>query len=214
MDDETAPAAGRVETGDPTDARPGRGGQAGSDAPPRRRRPRPFLQPWEGLTLLERQWADPTPLERLEDEIVTLALTTTGDPSAWDYLGAMTGAPARQTAKTGAVWLAAQLAADATTVGRTYRPTVELLPAARLWHVVRAIGNIIICIDGPGFPTPLAAVSAATRRYGAELERDLDRRTETVVGDDEPQMRDESAVVDGEAAEETQAPASPEDPDC
>jgi hypothetical protein len=65
--------------------------------------------------------------------------------------------------------LEAQLAADALAFGRLVRPTVALVPLGRAWHVVRAAGSVIWVIDGPGWPTPFAAVSAARLRYRAAL---------------------------------------------
>ena len=61
------------------------------------------------------------------------------------------------------------------------RPRVELVPAGRLWYVVRTIADIIIVIDGPGYPTPLAAAVAASRRYRAELLHTLEGAQETAV---------------------------------
>jgi hypothetical protein len=43
------------------------------------------------------------------------------------------------------------------------------VPLGRAWHVARAAGSAIWVIDGPGWPTPIAAVSAARRRYRAAL---------------------------------------------
>ena len=92
----------------------------------------------------------------------------------WDYLGAVSGALPREADEACAAWLEAQLAADATRLGRRFRPTVELVPAGRLWYVVRSVGEFICVVDGPGFPSPLTAAIAASRRYQAELRRDHD----------------------------------------
>ena len=43
------------------------------------------------------------------------------------------------------------------------------MPLGRRWYVIRAAGSVIWVIDGPGWPTPIAAVSAARLRYRAAL---------------------------------------------
>jgi hypothetical protein len=43
------------------------------------------------------------------------------------------------------------------------------VPLGRRWYVIRAAGSVIWVIDGPGWPTPIAAVSAVRRRYRAAL---------------------------------------------
>ena len=151
-----------------------------ADAPadlPRHSRSARLLRPWEALEQLDRQWADPTPLRDLPEPIAALALTTTDDPFGWDYLGAISGALPHEVGDACAAWLEAQLAADATMLGRRFRPTVELVPAGRLWYVVRSVGEVICVVDGPGFPSPLTAAIAASRRYQAELRRDHDPAT-------------------------------------
>ena len=181
-----------------------------ADPPRRWRWPKRILHPWEALERLDRQWVDPTPIDQRE-RAITLALTTPDDPRGWDYLGAMTGASAREIADACAAWLEAQLAADVTRLGRAYRPTVELLPLGRLWYVVRTVESLVVVIDGPGCLSPLAAASAAARRYGAELRRDLqpDPDADGDVEADEPSR----AAPDGDAgdpADESKPGASPD----
>ena len=178
--------------------------------PPRRSRSPRILRPWEALERLDRQWVDPTPIDQRE-RAVSLALTTPDDPRGWDYLGAMTGASAREIADACAAWLEAQLAADVTRLGRAYRPTVELLPLGRLWYVVRTVESLVVVIDGPGLPSPLAAASAAARRYGAELRRDLQRGANAdvdVAPDEIPPASPEGDA--GDPADESQSGASPD----
>ena len=184
---------------------------ASSDRTTPSRSPR-VPRPWEALERLDRQWVDLTPLEDLPGPIAALAMTTPEDPAGWDYLTAMTGALPEEVAAACGAWLEAQLAADATVLGRSHRPTVELVPAGRLWYVVRAVGLFIVVVDGPGFLTPLSAAIAASRRYEAELRRSLEtgpRDLESAAGEvehtagidtaesDAPGKRDDPAPPDG-----------------
>lgn len=159
-------------------------------------------RPWEALERLDRQWVDPTPLEKLAGSVTALAMTTVEDPEGWDYLSAMTGALPGEVAAACGAWLEAQLAADSTFLGRSNRPTVELLPAGRLWYVVRAVADFIFVVDGPGFLTPLAAAIAASRRYEAELLRDLEQ---------DSQRDDSAAAAEAERAAESRPSQSTTD---
>ena len=173
MDDQTSPGPEADEpqpTGDEPPSRP----DAPAEALRWPRTPR-ILRPWEALERLDRQWEDRTPPPQMSGPIAVLALTTGDDPRGWDYLGALTGSSQREIAGACAAWLGAQLAADAVSLGRALRPRVEIVPAGRLWYVVRSVADLIVVIDGPGFPTPLAAALAASRRYHAELLRELER---------------------------------------
>lgn len=177
MDDETT-GDSEADEGAPTgDPEPDPAHAEEPADPPRQSRAARVLRPWEALERLDRQWVDPTPLGKLPGPIAALALTTTDDPLGWDYLGAVTGALPREVGDACAAWLEAQLAADATMLGRTFRPTVELVPSGRLWYVVRSMADFIFVVDGPGFLSPLAAAIAASRRYLAELRRDHDLET-------------------------------------
>jgi hypothetical protein len=161
------PAAGPDPAADPTSAAdeatpsepaipsPNRSGQ---------RAPRPP----EALERLDRQWESSEAIGSASS-LTSLELTVPEDPRGFDYLGALTGDAPATVATTEALWLEAQLAADALAFGRLVRPTVALVPLGRAWHVVRAAGSVIWVIDGPGWPTPIAAVSAARLRYSAAL---------------------------------------------
>ncbi len=138
-----------------------------------------YLRPWEALERLDRQW-ESRGLIRQAITLTSLDLTVPEDPDAFDYLGALTGDAPSRVATTLALWLDAQLAADALAFGRLYRPLVGLAPYGRRWYVVRAVGSLIWLIDGPGWLTPIAAVSAARRRYRAAL------LAEISPGPDEP----------------------------
>jgi len=175
------PAAGPDPAADPTsaagatpDAAPPASGAAHEATPsgpvipsphhPRRR----ALRPLKALERLDRQWESPEPIGSASS-LTTLELTVPEDPRGFDYLGALSGDAPATVATTEALWLEAQLAADALAFGRLVRPTVALVPLGRAWHVIRAAGSVIWVIDGPGWPTPIAAVSAARRRYRAAL---------------------------------------------
>jgi hypothetical protein len=149
------PAAGPDPAADPTSEAPDR---------PRQRAPRPL----EALERLDRQWESSEPIGSASS-LTSLELTVPEDPRGFDYLGALSGDAPATVATTEALWLEAQLAADALAFGRLVRPTVALVPLGQRWHVVRAAGSVIWVIDGPGWPTPIAAVSAARRRYRAAL---------------------------------------------
>jgi hypothetical protein len=149
------PAAGPDPAADPTSEAPDR---------PRRR----ALRPLEALERLDRQWESSEPIGSASS-LTSLELTVPEDPRGFDYLGALSGDAPATVATTEALWLEAQLAADALAFGRLVRPTVALVPLGRAWHVARAAGSAIWVIDGPGWPTPIAAVSAARRRYRAAL---------------------------------------------
>lgn len=194
------PAAGPDPAADPTseadaapDAAPPASGAADeatasepvapSPARPRRR----VLRPWEALERLDRQWENPEPIGGASG-LTSLDLTVPEDPRGFDYLGALTGDAPETVVMTLALWIEAQLAADALAFGRLVRPTVALVPLGRAWHVVRAAGSVICVIDGPGWPTPMAAVSAARRRYHAALLAEIAAEGEET---DEP---DEEAI--------------------
>jgi hypothetical protein len=131
---------------------------------PRRR----ALRPPEALERLDRQWESSEPIGGASS-LTSLELTVPEDRQGFDYLGALSGDAPATVATTEALWLEAQLAADALAFGRLVRPTVALVPLGRSWYVVRAAGSVIWVIDGPGWPTPIAAVSAARLRYRAAL---------------------------------------------
>ena len=164
---EGPPAAGPDPAADPTseadEAAPSEPAIPSPDRPRRR-----ALRPPEALGRLDRQWESSEPIGRASS-LTTLELTVPEDRQGFDYLGAMSGDAPATVATTEALWLEAQLAADALAFGRLVRPTVALMPLGRRWHVVRAAGSVIWVIDGPGWPTPIAAVSAARRRYRAAL---------------------------------------------
>lgn len=100
--------------------------------------------------------------------MLSLVLTVPEDPRGFDYLGAM-GTSEAEVRVACQAWLEAQLAADALELGRAVRPVVALIPAARLWFVVRLVLGAIVVFDGPGYLTPGAAVAAARIRYRALL---------------------------------------------
>lgn len=154
-----------------------------------------YLRPWEALEQLDVQW-ESRGLIRGAKSLISLDLTVPEDPAGFDFLGALTGDAPSTVATTLALWLDAQLAADALALGRLYRPLVGLAPYGRRWYVVRAVGSQIWTIDGPGWPSPIAAVSAARRRYRAAL------LTEIAAGPDE---RDDPA---GDPAQPLSAPGS------
>jgi hypothetical protein len=131
------------------------------------------LRPIDGLEYLERQWVTALTLADWHGSLATLALTVDEDPFGFDYLGALIGAPAREVAATYAAWLQAQLAADALRLGRAVRPRVELVPVGRLWYVVRNVPHVLAVLDGPGYPSPRAALRAARLRYRAMLEAEI-----------------------------------------
>ena len=162
-------AAGPDPAADPTsEADPDEATASGPAIPspdhPRRR----ALRPLEALERLDRQWESSEPIGSAPS-LTSLELTVPEDPRGFDYLGALTGDAPATVATTEALWLEAQLAADALAFGRLVRPTVALVPLGRAWHVVRAAGSVIWVIDGPGWPTPFAAVSAVRLRYRAAL---------------------------------------------
>jgi hypothetical protein len=169
----TDPASEADANADPAPRDPG-AAPAADHAPLR------YLRPWEALEQLDQQWDRPDQILNA-NSLISLDLTVPEDPYGFDYLGALGGYSASTVATTLALWLDAQLAADALALGRLYRPLVGLAPYGRRWYVVRAVGSLIWTIDGPGWPTPLAAVSAARRRYRAAL------LAEIAAGSDEPE---------------------------
>jgi hypothetical protein len=171
------PAAGPDPAADPTseaedDATPSEPAIPSPDRPRRR-----ALRPPEALERLDRQWESSEPIGSASS-LTTLELTVPEDRQGFDYLGAMTGDAPATVATTEALWLEAQLGADALAFGRLIRPTVALVPLGRAWHVVRAAGSVIWVIDGPGWPTPIAAVSAARLRYCAALLAEIAAETD------------------------------------
>jgi hypothetical protein len=184
------PAAGPDPAADPTseadadpDAAPPASGAADEVTPsepaiPSPHRPRQHaLRPLESLERLDRQWESSEPIGSASS-LTSLELTVPEDPRGFDYLGALTGDAPATVATTEALWLEAQLAADALAFGRLVRPTVALVPLGRAWHVIRAAGSAIWVIDGPGWPTPIAAVSAARLRYRAALLAEIAAETD------------------------------------
>jgi hypothetical protein len=170
------PAAGPDPAADPTSeadaATPSEPATPSPDRPRRR-----ALRPLEALERLDRQWESSEPIGSASS-LTSLELTVPEDPRGFDYLGALTGDAPATVATTEALWLEAQLAADALAFGRLVRPTVALVPLGRAWHVVRAAGSVIWVIDGPGWPTPIAAVSAARLRYSAALLAEIAAETD------------------------------------
>jgi hypothetical protein len=150
------------------------GDPPGPAEPPTPRRRPEILRPVEAIERLDRQWSDRRPIEGRTGELVALLLTTPDDPRGFDYLGLLTGASSREIADACAGWLSAQLAADAITAGDVIRPRVALVPSGGLWFVVRLVADVLVILDGPGLPTPLAATRAAYRRYQVELMRRLE----------------------------------------
>jgi len=161
------PADGRPPAANPTskaeEATPSEPAIPSPDRPRQR-----ALRPLKALERLDRQWESSEPIGSASS-LTTLELTVPEDPQGFDYLGALSGDAPATVATTEALWLEAQLGADALAFGRLVRPTVALVPLGRAWHVVRAAGSVIWVIDGPGWPTPFAAVSAARLRYRAAL---------------------------------------------
>jgi len=162
------PAAGPDPATDPTSAAEPGATPSGPAIPSPDRPRRRALRPPEALERLDRQWESQEPIGSASS-LTSLELTVPEDPRGFDYLGALSGDAPATVATTEALWLEAQLAADALAFGRLVRPTVALVPLGRAWHVVRAAGSAIWVIDGPGWPTPIAAVSAARLRYSAAL---------------------------------------------
>jgi len=152
----------------------------GRDEEPRQRGR--IVRPAEALDQLDRQWEDRRPLRQLSLPISSLVLTIPEDPTGFDYFGAM-GVDIRDVADACLAWLDAQLTADALELGQLVRPKVALVPAGRLWYVIRAVGGVLVAIDGPGFLTPGAAVQAARRRYRALLMAEIERTT-AAAGED------------------------------
>jgi hypothetical protein len=182
MGDETeqpgqrAPAADGPPAAEPDpaadEARPSEPAIPSPDRPRQR-----ALRPLEALERLDRQWESQEPIGSASS-LTSLELTVPEDPRGFDYLGALTGDAPATVATTEALWLEAQLAADALAFGRLDRPTVALVPLGRSWYVIRAAGSAIWVIDGPGWPTPIAAVSAARRRYRAALLAEIAAETD------------------------------------
>lgn len=203
-EDLTSDPQSRNEPPLPLEPDPAPMGGSSSDRNPRTRAAR-VPRPWEALERLDRQWVDSEPLAKRSGRVVTLAMTTSWDPDGWDYLSAMTGVSSDEVARACAAWLEAQLAADATLIGRSIRPTVALVPAGQLWYVVRTVAGFILVIDGPGFLTPLAAAIAASRRYEAELlgslERDGRRQDDAAAADSEDRAGSPPSPTPGDDSE-------------
>ena len=162
------PAAGPDPATDPTSKAAHEATPSEPAIPSPHRPRRRALRPLKALERLDRQWESQEPIGSASS-LTSLELTVPEDPQGFDYLGALSGDAPATVATTEALWLEAQLAADALAFGRLVRPTVALVPLGRAWHVVRAAGSVIWVIDGPGWPTPIAAVSAARLRYRAAL---------------------------------------------
>lgn len=158
---------------------------------------RRILRPVEALDRLDTQWADRRPIEG-RDDLTGLVLAAPEHPLAFDYLGAM-GVTSREVANACQGWLDAQLAADTLELGRAVRPTVALVPAGRLWFVVRIVLDAIVIIDGPGYPSPVAAVIAARRRYRALLLAEAERDRASSAPTEEATTTNEAAG-DGDVA--------------
>jgi hypothetical protein len=176
------------------DAAPETGPGAQPEEPVPTRRSGRVLRPTEAIDRLDRQWVDRRPIQERIDELVALVLTTPDDPLGHDYIGLMTGASRREIARACAAWLQAQLAADAVGIGEAMRPRVALVPSGGLWYVVRMLGGVLVVIDGPGMPTPLAAARAAYRRYQIERMRRAEQAAEAQEiaggGKDDPSPMD------------------------
>lgn len=203
------PAFTRESAERATDEVPEPATETGTERLVRPRRPR-TLRPWDALERLDRQWEDRTPLGKSREPVTSLALAVPEDPFAFDYLGTLTGASRRKVAEACSIWLETQLAADALELGRILRPTVELVPAGRLWYVVRTVADAIVVIDSPGFISPLTAVVAAHRRYRAALLAELEAPDAGLAAiETESAGQDASGDAGGAAAGEVRRASAP-----
>ena len=166
-----------------------------------------LLRPIDALEHLERQWVTHRTPAEWHGPLAVLALTVPEDPDGFDYLGALTGAPAHEVAATYTTWLRAQLAADVLRLGRTARPIVELVPVGRLWYVVRSVPQVLAVLDGPGYPSPRAALRAARLRYLATLE--AERREAPEAAAVEPGAAPDHGGTDEPAPRAAAGPAAP-----
>jgi hypothetical protein len=94
--------------------------------------------------------------------------------------------------------------------GQDDDPHATLVPAGRLWFVVRLAFGSLVLIDGPGYLTPTAAVKAARVRYRALLLAEVERAASRASAPDDVEA-EKVAEPDGTAEPDSavdQPPAS------
>lgn len=127
--------------------------EATSDEP----RPR---RPEERLCAVYRQWLTPG---RPEGDILTLVRTTDGSPDGLPYLGLL-GVDRFAAGDAWEAWADAQLASDATPLGRVLRPIVALVPFGGRWTAGRSFDGHC-SLEPIDHATPAQALSAALARW-------------------------------------------------
>ena len=133
---------------------------ADSSDPARGEDPRPVAS--EGrLAAIYRQWRTPG---RPSGDVHVLVRTTPEDPDGLPFLDLL-GVEPPAVEDAWAVWDGAQLASDATALGRALRPLVSLVPAGGRWFVARSMGHTSL-LEPIDHATPSAALHAAEVRYG------------------------------------------------
>lgn len=118
------------------------------------------------LDQLYAQWRDGVPKGR---HAILLQHTVLEDPESAPYLTLLAGDGADDPDLV-RLWDETQRAADATVLGRLYRPLVTLAPVRGRWTVVRAaLGNS--AREPLSYADPRAALQAARARFGEILRR-------------------------------------------
>lgn len=113
------------------------------------------------LAALYRQWRSSG---RPTRDAIVLLRTVAGSPSGLPAL-ALLGVDEVSAEDAWAAWDGAQVASDATPVGRELRPLVCLVPARGRWTAGRSIGESVL-LEPVEHPTPAQALSAAEARLG------------------------------------------------
>lgn len=121
--------------------------------------PKP-LSPEDRLAAVYRQWLTPG---RPGGDILTLVRTPDGSPDGLPYLGLL-GVDRFVAGDAWEAWSDAQLASDATPLGRVLRPIVALVPFGGRWTAGRFFDGQC-SLEPIDHATPAQALSAARARW-------------------------------------------------
>lgn len=121
---------------------------------------RPHRTPEHRLAAIYRQWHAPG---RPTGTFVSLVRTLTADPEGLPHLALLGVKPSAVDAAWSA-WDRAQLASDATPLGRAARPLLALVPWGGRWIAGRSIGRTCL-LEPTSHRTPAGAIRAAETRF-------------------------------------------------
>lgn len=178
---------------EPTDPVGSEDDDAGVDTPD----DRTVLGPEGRLAAVYRQWRTQG---RPTGTCCVLVRTTPEDPDGLPFLELL-GVEDGAVDDAWSIWDHAQLASDATPLGRATRPLVALVPAGGRWIAGRSVGRLCL-LEPIDHETPAAALRAAEVRYRLLASRRLGHAFDELIAALDREDEDEQSPDDrSEAAE-------------